>query len=360
MKICHMTSVHQSTDIRIFVKECCSLAANNNEVYLVAKGDSRDDGNVKVVGVGEPPSGRLARMFSFSRSVYKKALSLDCEVYHIHDPELLPYAVKLARKGKKVIFDSHEDVPSQILDKNYLPKAVKWCVSKLYKKYETYAVRRISAVVAATPHIGNQFRGRARKIAVVNNFPKLDDIVFQDGPFEDRDRIVCYAGGINELRGEKVMLAAMKNVKGTLLIAGEHQKELLDLNADSESMVEYLGKLDRAGINDLYAKAVVGLCLLQPANNYFDAQPIKMYEYMAAGIPFVCSDFPKWRKLIDRTNAGICVNPEDAAEVSSAITFLLKNRDIGQKMGKAGRKAVVKRFNWSVELDKLLELYRCI
>ena len=355
-----MTSVHQSTDIRIFVKECCSLAANNNEVYLVAKGDSRDDGNVKVVGVGEPPSGRLARMFSFSRSVYKKALSLDCEVYHIHDPELLPYAVKLARKGKKVIFDSHEDVPSQILDKNYLPKAVKWCVSKLYKKYETYAVRRISAVVAATPHIGNQFRGRARKIAVVNNFPKLDDIVFQDGPFEDRDRIVCYAGGINELRGEKVMLAAMKNVKGTLLIAGEHQKELLDLNADSESMVEYLGKLDRAGINDLYAKAVVGLCLLQPANNYFDAQPIKMYEYMAAGIPFVCSDFPKWEELVTKSNSGVCVDPKDPAKIAAAVTTLLDDRVKAHQMGKNGRRLIEEKYNWNSEVKKLLKLYKKI
>ena len=81
------------------------------------------------------------------------------------------------------------------------------------------------SVVAATPHIGETFKGRAQRVVVVNNYPKLDDIQFHDTPFTERERIVCYAGGINELRGEKIMIEAMKGVEGVLIIAGDHKKE---------------------------------------------------------------------------------------------------------------------------------------
>ena len=137
-------------------------------------------------------------MIHFSKRIYQEAMALDCDIYHLHDPELLPYALKLKRKGKKVIFDSHEDVPAQILDKPWLPKPLRRIVSRLYKRYETHVVKKLDAVVAATPHIGQKFAGRAKKVVVVNNYPKLDDIVFQEVPFKDRDRIVCYAGGLDE------------------------------------------------------------------------------------------------------------------------------------------------------------------
>lgn len=357
MKICHMTSVHQSTDIRVFIKECCSLADAGYNVYLVAKGDSRKENNVEVIGVGNMPTGKLKRMFTFSKTVYKKALTLDCDVYHFHDPELLPYGIKLAKKGKTVIFDSHEDVPAQILDKSYIPAPLRKLISNIYKCYETHAVKYFSAVIAATPHIAEQFKGRAKKVVVINNYPKLDDIEFHTTPFDKREAIVCYAGGINELRGEKIMVEAMRNVDGTLIIAGEHELVKLESKNGDKGVVDYVGKLDRNGVNKLYGKAVVGLCLLKPAKNYINSQPIKMYEYMAAGIPFICSDFPKWKLIADKTQAGICVDPENNSAVVTAINLLLENRSISQEMGIRGRKAVEQFYSWEAESKVLLGLY---
>ena len=90
-------------------------------------------------------------------------------------------------------------------------------MSLIYKTYETYIVRKLDAVVTVTPHIVRKFEGRAKRVVLVQNYPKIDEIVFQDSPFENRDPIVCYAGTINTIRGEDTMISAMENVDGKLI-----------------------------------------------------------------------------------------------------------------------------------------------
>ena len=92
--------------------------------------------------------------------------------------------------------------------------------------------------------------------------------------------------------------------------------------------------------------------------NHFEAQPIKMFEYMAAGLPFVASDFPLWKKIVDEEGCGICVEPSDAAAVSRVCSSLLDNPSLAQEMGKKGRQLVMQKYNWSVEEHKLLDLYK--
>ncbi len=220
IRICHFTSVHDAHDDRIYLKECISLQDAGYKVFIVAKGKSKAENGIQIIGCGKPKN-RAERVLLFSRKIYKEAKKLDCDIYHFHDPELLHYALKLKRCGKKVIFDSHEDVPAQILDKGWIPFIFRKVLSACYRIYETYVVKRIDAVIAATPHIGEQFKDRANKIVVINNYPKLDDIVFHDTPFEQREAIICYAGGIDEIRGEKVMVEAMKDLDGTLVLAGK-------------------------------------------------------------------------------------------------------------------------------------------
>ncbi len=222
MKVCHMTSAHTQEDIRIFHKECVSLAKAGHETYQVSCGETYDKFGVHLIGIGEATKSRKKRMTESSRKVYETAKAIDADVYHFHDPELLPYGLKLKKSGKKVIFDSHEDIPAQIMDKDWIPKPVRKIVSTGYRTYETYVVKHLDAVIAATPHIAELFKSRCKKVVVVNNYPKLDDIEFHTTPFSERDPIIAYAGGIDESRGEKIMIEAMKKVDGQLIIAGDH------------------------------------------------------------------------------------------------------------------------------------------
>lgn len=349
-RVCHFTSAHDAQDDRIYLKECISLEKAGYDVCLAAKGESREDSGIKTAGCGMAGN-RFERIFSFSRKVYKKALGIDADIYHFHDPELLPYALKLKRKGKIVIFDSHEDIPSQILDKEWIPAFLRRIISRLYKMYESYVVKRLDAVVAATPHIAKQFKGRAERVEVVNNYPKLDDITFHDRPFAEREKIVCYAGGISEQRGEKVMLEAVKGLDATLILAGDHE-EL------RTGQAVYTGKLNREQVNELYGRSVAGMVTLLPMANYIYSQPIKMFEYMAAGLPFVASDFSLWKSIVEENGCGICVDCGKTDEVREAVKRLLEDPCRAQEMGRNGRKAVEIKYNWDVEEKKLVSLYQ--
>lgn len=357
-KVCHFISAHDWDDDRIFLKECHALVDSGYNVYLVAPGESRDCDGIHVVGCGERPEGRKARMGEFAKKIYKKAKELDCDIYHFHDPELLPYGVKLKKAGKKVIFDSHEDIPAQIMSKYWIPLPFRWFVSKMYKRYESYAVAKFDAVVAATPAIAEKFRGRVKKVVIVNNYPKLDDIVFQTKPFNERPANICYAGGLDEIRGGVVMVEAMKDIDDVqLILAGACDEKIKNIISGGRN-VRYIGKVGRDEINDLYGNSIAGLVLLQPLDRYKVSKPVKMYEYMAAGLPFICSDFPLWRELIAETGAGICVPYGDLQAIRSAVFKLAHNLAMAQEMGKRGRAAIEKKYSWEFEARILAGCYK--
>jgi hypothetical protein len=101
---------------------CKSLALNGYNVSLVVadgKGDEVKDG-VSIVDVGATIGGRLSLMIKTCSRVFEKAKELDGDIYHVHGPELIRIDYKLIKKGKKVIFNSYEDICTKILNNPYL------------------------------------------------------------------------------------------------------------------------------------------------------------------------------------------------------------------------------------------------
>ena len=198
IKVCHMTSAHKPTDVRIFEKECVSLAKKEEyEVYLVAKGKSYDSKNVHIVGIGTNNRGRISRMLFTAKDIYKKALEINADIYHFHDPELLPYGLKLKKKGKKVIFDSHENYSEQIKEKYYIPKFLRGFISKIFKSYESKVSKKIDGVIFPCPMFGKHpFEGRSKRYVYINNTPILEELYnkYEESEKDYSTPVVCYAG----------------------------------------------------------------------------------------------------------------------------------------------------------------------
>jgi glycosyltransferase involved in cell wall biosynthesis len=361
--VAHLSSVHTRFDTRIFLKECRSLAAAGYQVSLVVadgKGDEYIEG-VRIYDVGTTP-GRLRRMTTTSRRIMTRALELDADIYHLHDPELLMIAGRLRRAGKTVIFDAHEDVPVQLLGKLYIHPWIKRWLSKLYAAYETRVCRGLNAVVAATPFIRGRFLRINSNTVNINNYPIPEELASPEVDRGGERHQVCYIGGIGESRGIREVVDAMDLLEcdARLALCGRFEDESIRSRVESLAgwkKVEDMGWLGRNDIRQVLLESAAGLVTLHPQQHFLDSHPIKMFEYMSAAIPVIASDFPLWREIVEGNDCGICVNPQDPHAIAKAIDFMVENRFRAREMGENGREAVRNFYNWPAEERKLLTLY---
>jgi len=354
-KIAHLSSVHKDGDVRIFHKMCSSLAENGYEVHLVLAGvQERVEKDVKIWSV-EKAKGRLSRFWNTVNNVYDKAVEIDADIYHIHDPELLRIGKKLIKKGKKVIYDSHEDLPRQIMGKPYLK--FRKIVSLWAEGYENRATKKMTAIVGATPHITNRFSKINSNSVNINNYPILTEFNMENSDTKRTD--ICYAGGITEIRGihEIVSIAdgSFPLVLAGPIGSGKLEEEIT--NHSNWKNIDYKGQVSRVEVKTIYSKSLAGLVILHPIEAHKTAQPNKIFEYMNAGIAVIGSNFDLWKEIIEDGSCGICVDPLKPEEIKNAIEQLLSDPKEAEKMGQNGQRLVKEKYNWDNEKEKLLKLY---
>lgn len=360
VKICHLTTVHPSGDTRILVKEATTLANAGYEVFIVAVNTEEKVVNgVKILNVGSNAKNRFSRMLFTTRKMIRAAVKLNADVYHIHDPELLPFVMKLVRMGKKVIYDVHEDLPRQLLAKSYIPGFLRKPLSLLIEWIEDYYSKKVSAIITATPYIRDRFLNNNSQTIDVCNFPDLSEW-HEVIPYSDRPAELCYIGSITRERGVLEIIEALDNLPYRLHLCGEFYPDSLKTTAmqlPGFRQVIAHGYIGRERAMEILGQSRIGLVTLHPIVNYLDAYPVKMFEYMMAGIPVIASDIPLWKSIIDKCQAGICVDPLNPKAIAEAIRFLMENPDKAEEMGCNGRKAVSEYYHWGLEKQKLLEIY---
>jgi glycosyltransferase involved in cell wall biosynthesis len=362
-KVAHITSLHRPDDPRMGIKEYGALADAGFDVVIICPESTHPAPPGRVVKYVPLQSTRLARMTRTVSDVIRASFRERADVYHFHDPELLPFAPLLRLTGARVIYDVHEDNPASVATRAWIPRVIRLPLASLIGAAEWSLARLLSGVVAATPHIARRFP--PRRTVVVQNFSMTDELqVNSPRPYSTRDPLFVYIGAMGRERGAYEMVQAIGDTAvstGARLILGGPTNEvgLLDnlRSMPGWERVEHHHWQTREQIAGHLDRARAGVAVLHHTGNYAESYPVKVFEYMAAGLPIIMSDFPLWRQLFDNVRCAIFVDPEKPATLTAAMEWILANPDEAERMGARGRDAVRQRFNWQAEAKKLVAFY---
>lgn len=363
IKSTHLTSVHELFDVRIS-QECETLAEAGYEVVLIVPHDNDVIVNGVRIRAVPKPKGRMERMTRTSWQVFRKALEEDATLFHIHDPELLPWAQVLRLMGKHVVYDMHENVPKAILTKPWINPSIRFMASKLFRLLERILIWKMPVIYAEDSYpIDYPF---VRNKAVVLNMPRVDKLPSLSQPKYSRPTI-GYIGDVTAERGSLVVLEALQILK---LQGCAVNWECIG-PMDETHNLEFVNFVDRQRLEGIHlhgfmvlskglqiiARCHIGIAVLQPIPNYVQSYPTKMFEYMALGLPVIVSDFPLYRKVVEENQIGLCVNPQDPNEVARAIRWLVEHPGEAEDMGKRGQELVLANYNWACEGQKLKSFF---
>lgn len=364
-KVCHVTSAHQRYDTRIFQKECRTLA-KEYKVFLVVNDSLPDEtiGNVSVLSTNLTPKNRAERFFKVKKKMMELALDVNADIYHFHDPDLIGFALRVQKKLRhcKIIFDSHEDVPAQILGKKWIPSIFRNEVSWLFMQYQRKLFPKFDYLIGVTPHLVEKLRRINPCAAMVTNYPILDTT--NTAEKEKQSNVICFAGGISEQWNHRLIIDAIETLDVNYLLCGSSSEKYIESLKVSQGWekVQYMGKLPFDEVQEIYQTANVGMAVLSssPNTDYENGTlgNTKIFEYMQSGLPVICTDFVLWREIVEENNCGICVDPRDENAVREAIRYMIDHPCEAQKMGENGRLLVQKKYNWDAESAKLMKVYR--
>ena len=360
-KVCILTTVHSVFDTRIFHKEAKTLLQAGYDVILIVQHNQNEiiDG-VRIIAIQKTKS-RFRRILFFSWKTLYLALRQGADVYHFHDPELIIVGIILKLFGKKVIYDVHEDVPKQILDKD-------WIGSIFVRKFFSFLVNLIeqtgaflfNRIVAATPEIAKKFP--KTKTIILRNFPILELINnAMPADYKKNKPLIIYAGGLSKIRGIKEMIQAMESIgdRAELLLLGKWESEKYKKECENLKGWKYTKYLGFKKLEEVYGYmkiSDIGLSMLYPTKNYSVGLPIKSFEYMACSLSIVMSNFSYWQEIFK--GYALFANPYDSKDIALKILFLLNNSDHAKRLREKGRQLVEKEYHWEEENKKLLKMYK--
>jgi glycosyltransferase involved in cell wall biosynthesis len=367
IRVIHATTVHSPFDVRIFHKQCVTLAEAGYHVTLLQRGDHAE--TVKGVAIDPLPTydSRFARMTKGVWTVVRKVHSARPAVVHIHDPELSWGAVLLKASGIKIVYDIHENLHLDIAAKQWVPGPLKRPLGIATQMFERVAAMLFDHISAATDGIARRFP--VATTTVIRNSPLVAPFdAAGRPPLADREPYLIYVGGLGgggDVKGVDLMMAvlaalpASSNVR--LLLGGREPKpgfvDRLKQRTGGDR-IDYVGWVDQKSLPQLYGRAIGALVLYPPMPNNIESEPVKLFESMAAGIPVIISDFPLFSGFVDQWDCGVAVDAADAQRVADIAVMWENDRRAAQAMGDNGLRAVREERSWERVAADLLGVYR--
>jgi glycosyltransferase involved in cell wall biosynthesis len=368
-KVMIITSVHRWDDTRIFHRQATSLARKFDvELHAPADFNEKELNNVKILGL--PKWRKKGDRIKIWLILLKRTFLSKSNLIHLHDPELIPLAmiVKLILR-KKIIYDVHEEIVLDIQGKDWIPSYLKFIVVNAFILIEKICVPFFDAVVYTTPIVGKRYVNSAKKAVSIENYSKVDTFLSIRRQYGQRSYEVIYLGRVLNVRGVDRVIRAFQNVvtrisEAKFIIVGDvvpesYENELRNLvkSLQLEAHVDFVGFVPHLETISYLKRADCGIVTFLPKKLNRACLPNKLFEYMACGLPVIASDFDLYKEVIEESECGINVDPENIEMIADAIVDMLSNTDSLKKMGLNGKKAFETRYNWEREEIKLLKLY---
>jgi glycosyltransferase involved in cell wall biosynthesis len=369
IKVCHFASVHTTTDTRVFHRECASLA-KQFDVTLIAIG--RDSGvinNVNVIAIPKPKS-RIHRLLFTTWVVFLKAWKENADVYHIHDAELIPFAILLRLRGKKVIYDIHENTYEDIMHKPWIPTPLKWIMGKGYRFLEWLSSHMMHTIlVIAEPGFAKRFL--TRENTIIQNF--ADYNLFVPFQVEKRSQVqgtnLFYMGTVFDYYYslvpviEAIAILKEKGMPVQFHCAGYTGRYIEDVLSKTDAyykvkdQLHFYGFLNIEQGYEISKQCKVGLCLKNQPESILVSHERKFFEYMAVGMPVLSCDSHIYRDIIDKYKLGKYTNISDARAIAATLEEMMLNGPALDTYAANNMHAAESTFNWKSEEARLLACY---
>ena len=363
LRVAHLTSVHHPFDPRIFHKQCKTLRDAGFDVHLVAQHTHSETVDGIALSALPEVSGRYARI-ALQAPLYRRAYALQADVYHIHDPELIPLLWLLKRTtGASVIYDMHEDYASRAgLEGRLLRALERWC----FRWVDQVVIAEASYKSSLTDTSSYCYIPNYHKPYPPHHTKELE-LKSDHSPLR-----LLYTGVLSQHRGLGTMIEVARQVRARRLAVRMDWVGICNIEIDRQRAELQIEVHDLSGIiqqvgwnryvlpeamGPYYRAAHVGLCLMHPHDNYVRSIPTKFYEYLYHGLPIICSDFPLWQSFIERHGCGVAVPPGDAEAVVSALQRWMDDPAQYQAYAKRAREAA-DQFQWEDMGDRLVTLYK--
>ena len=366
--ICHVISGYFRDNPRIFNRQCLSLKKNNYKVSILTN-DNLDDEiveGINIISTKIKIKSRLLIIFMSIIQFYEDALNIDSDYYQLHSPELLPLGILLKFKGKKVIYDAHEDMQNHILEKKSIPtKFLRYCTSFVYTMFQNIVLRYFDGVITPHNHLFKKFKKAKIKVELIPNFPNFISKDIKEEEYIARNNAIRYSGTVYLHSNQKIILDAIEKIDGVkYLIAGTipEQYESIMSSHPAARKVIFKGMLPASDIDAFHNSSVAGISIIDYTENLGGKEGTlainKIFEYMASGLPVICTDTYIFQEIINRYKCGIFVNPRSVKEVKSAIKMILDNKSESYAMGQRGKKAVIEQYSWKNIEQRYINIFK--
>lgn len=376
MNICVVTTRHAAKDDRIYYKEVLSLAKRCDEITLIAPSDGDRDftfhPHVRFAPL-KKRRGFLGRCLMVADAL-NLLMKLRPDVCSFHDYDLavvLPFARAALRA--KLVYDVHEFYPLAALPRS-LPAVIRRPIRVLVAHLEEAAARRCALVTPVVDPLTTRFRTAGCHAVTIFNYVRQGEIEFDPqrqhqmlDRYRDR-KVIIYQGCISPERGLFQMISAMRILKrhdaGIVLLLVGAVSETLANQVNTQvtefnlaGCIEHVSWVEHTSIFDYISVAKIGLIPFLPVGQYPQVLPIKLFEYMACGVPVLAADLAAIRPYIEESAAGLLYDSESPAALAEAVLRMLASEEVLRQMGENGRKAVREKWNWGRMEERLLQAY---